>query len=537
MNWKRFLQTLLTLGAFSLAIAPSSLHAQTFTDLYEFDDAHGCCSSYPGLLAQGQDGNLYGTAPSQGSKGYGTVYKISTSGAIGTLYNFSLSDGDGPQGGLSLGLDGSFYGTTYQGGAHSAGTIFKITPAGVLQVLYSFSNGSDGAYPRTPPVPAPDGNLYGATGNGTIAVAYRITPTGTFTVLATLPSKSETPFVVGTDGLLYGMTEYGGTYNAGSAFSLSTKGVLQPIYSFSGPTGGQPLGPLLQAADGNFYGTASVGGAQSGGVVFKLTPSGTYTVIHNFVANDIVSGYSPSAGVVQGSDGFLYGVTSQGGANGDGIVFRLRTSGSSFSVLYDFDGTTGAAPASTPLLETNGTIYGLTRAGGRSDDGVFYSLNANLKPFVSLLVIWSGKIGATVPILGQGFNSASKVSFNGTSANFTVVTDNYMTVKVPAGATTGKVTVTETGGALSSLQTFRVTPQILNFSPPSGPVGTVVTITGNSLTQTQGVGFGNRVPAQFTVNSDTQVTATVPSGAKTGPIGIQTLGGLAISSGTFKVTQ
>jgi large repetitive protein len=80
-----------------------------------------------------------------------------------------------------------------------------------------------------------------------------------------------------------------------------------------------------------------------------------------------------------------------------------------------------------------------------------------------------------------------------------------------------------------------VTPQLLNFSPPSGPVGTQVTINGVGFTQTTGVGFGDNVPAQFTVNSDTQITATVPSGARTGPVGVETKGGTAISSGTFTV--
>ena len=80
-----------------------------------------------------------------------------------------------------------------------------------------------------------------------------------------------------------------------------------------------------------------------------------------------------------------------------------------------------------------------------------------------------------------------------------------------------------------------MTPQVLSFNPPSGSVGTQVTITGTGFTQTNGVGFGDNVPAQFTVNSDTQVTATVPAGAQTGPIGVVTKGGTAMSSATFTV--
>jgi uncharacterized repeat protein (TIGR03803 family) len=142
------------------------VQAQTFSALYNFDETpHGCCSYYSGNLAQGRDGNIYGTTLNGGNFGYGTVFVITPAGILTTLYSFDIADGLGPQGGLSMGLDGNFYGTTYQGGAGPAGTVFRITPSGGLTVLYSFLNSGDGAYPRTPPVPAPDGNLYGITAN------------------------------------------------------------------------------------------------------------------------------------------------------------------------------------------------------------------------------------------------------------------------------------------------------------------------------------------------------------------------------------
>ena len=79
-------------------------------------------------------------------------------------------------------------------------------------------------------------------------------------------------------------------------------------------------------------------------------------------------------------------------------------------------------------------------------------------------------------------------------------------------------------------------PTVLSFSPTSGSPGTSVTITGTSFTQAKGVGFGDTIPAQFTVNSDTQITAVVPQGAKTGPVGVKTLGGTGISKNKFTVT-
>src|SRR5262249_40714862 len=167
--------------------------------------------------------------------------------------------------------------------------------------------------------------------------------------------------------------------------------------------------------------------------------------------------------------------------------------------------------------------------------GVFYSLDMGLKPFVNLLN-WTGKVGKTVEILGQGFNGATKVSFNGISAAFTISSDTYLTATVPAGATSGFVTVTLPGSTLKSNRKFLVAPFILSFTPTIGPVGTPVTITGTSFTGATKVTFGGVKATAFTVNSDTQVTATVPTGAVTGKIAITTAGGTASSATDFTVT-
>ena len=148
-------------------------------------------------------------------------------------------------------------------------------------------------------------------------------------------------------------------------------------------------------------------------------------------------------------------------------------------------------------------------------------------------MIWSGKVGTSVGILGQGFSSATGVKFGSGAGTFSVVSDNYM-IATAAGATTGSVTVVEPAGNLITPQVFKVIPSISKFVPTSGPVGTSVVITGLSLTQTTAVSFGG-VKAPFTVNSDTQVTATVPTGAKTGKVAVKTKGGSATGPGTFTV--
>jgi len=258
---------------------------------------------------------------------------------------------------------------------------------------------------------------------------------------------------------------------------------LSPLYSFTSATtsGEYPYGPLVPAGDGNFYGTDG-GGAYGYRTVFKITPIGNLTTLHDF---DETDGAQP-AGLLQGTRGNLYGTTS-----GD----------------WGWEG--------------RGTVF---------------SLGVGLGPFVTF-VRDTAKVEKWVEILGQGFIGTSGVSFNGTPAAFKVKSNTYLAATVPAGATTGPVTVTTPNGALISNVPFRVRPQILSFTPTSGPVETQVIITGVSLTQTEEVGFGGVPTNNFTVNSDTQVTATVPSGAQTGHIAITTLGGKVWSEGIFTVTQ
>jgi len=519
---------------FLAVIAGAALvQAQVYTELYNFDCVKvGCNPNQPGLLAQGQDGGLYSTMPTQIS-GDGTVIGCSLAGPCNTIFQFT-DVVSGPNSGLSLGFDGNFYGTTETGGAGRTGTVFKVS-GGAMTPLYYFTDDTNGAYPWAPPVQAPDGNIYGATNSGSYpGIAYKITPSGVFSKLATLPSETQAPFIVGSDGNLYGTTPYGGDFNRGTVFQMTTKGKVKIIHNF-GADGVVPIGPVMQASDGRLYGTTSGGGSFSQGIVFQVTTGGAYKVLHNF--QTATEGTGSTSGLVQGSDKFLYGVIEGGGINGLGSLYKVNTTGTFFAVLHSFDKLTGGTPFSTPTLHTNGTIYGVTHTGGSQNSayGVLYSFDAGLKPFASLVVIWSGKVGTQVGILGQGFSSATGMKFGTGAGTFSVVSDTYMIATAAPGATTGNVTVLEPSGNLITPQVFRVIPQALTFAPPSGPVGTQVVITGMSLTQTTSVTFGGVKATILTVNSDTQVTATVPTGAKTGKIVVTTKGGTATAPGTFTV--
>jgi uncharacterized repeat protein (TIGR03803 family) len=433
----------------------------TYTELYNFDCANdGCNPLQPALLAQGEDGVLYSTLPS-GTSGSqdGTIMDYAPGGAESTLYRFQGTDGAGPESGFTLGFDGAFYGTTSIGGLYGKGTVFRLS-GGSMTDLHDFTDGTDGAYPWAPPVQTPDGNIYGVTDAGTYpGTAYRIAPNGKFSAIATLPSKTIAPLVMGTDGNFYGTTQYGGDFNRGTVFRLSVKGKLKIIHSFDPSSeGGVPLGPVMIGADNKFYGTTSGGGAYSAGIVFQLSSSGAYRVLHNF--QSATEGSGSAAGLVQGSDKFLYSVMSAGGTKGYGTLYRINTTGTKFQVLHQFDNQTGSYPASTPTLHTNGTLYGTTTKGGSGENGtagVVFSFANGLKPFVSLQ-LWAGTAGTSVGILGQGFSAATGVEFGNVVADYTVVSDTYMIATVPPGAQTANVTVSEPGGDLVTLRKFKVIP-------------------------------------------------------------------------------
>jgi uncharacterized repeat protein (TIGR03803 family) len=532
----------LTLLVVTLAVSAATLHAQTYTDLYNFGSKSGDPTdpAWVGLFAQGRDGNLYSTTQTGGTINCGTAFQLTPAGKVTPLYSFmNKSDGCFPNSGLTLGTDGSFYGTTSAGGSVGAGTVFKISSTGKFTLLHTFNGTTEGVTANAPPIQGFDGNFYGTTSDGggeVFGTVYKMTPAGNLTVIYTFGGNYRYPegLTLGTDGNFYGTAL--GTY--GLVFKVTPHGMFAPLHSFVSTDGQSPLGAIIQASDGNFYGTTNGGGSGGAGVAYRVTPSGVLTDLFSFANNGL--GMNPRAGLVQATDGKFYGATTTDPGTSFGTLFQMTSTGA-YTDLVFLTNTSGQYPGANPQVSlfqhTNGTLYGDTYGGGSQIAGVVYSLGMGLGPFVSFVgPLFEDKVGKTIEILGQGLTGTTKVSFHGVGATFSVVSDTYLTAVVPSGATTGSVTVSTPGGKLTSNKPFRVTPQLLSFDPTSGPVGTPVTITGVSLTQTKGVGFGNKVLAQFTVNSDTQVTATVPTGAKTGKIAIKTLGGIATSSGTFTVT-
>jgi uncharacterized repeat protein (TIGR03803 family) len=408
------------------------------------------------IIAQSRGGNLFSTAGFGGAHGDGAAYKITTGGSLTVLHSFAGSDETNSSSGLTLATDGQYYGTTRVGGDYGYGTIYKMTQSGVVTTLYSFQGDADGAYPTAPPIESEAGQFFGTTqgqGGTYFGSVYKITKYGEFTVLHAFTGAEgenpSAPLVQGTDYWFYGVTTYRGTHGDGTIFRVNASGDFKVVYNFDGTHGALPVGGLMQANDGNYYGVTFEGGTNDVGVAFKMTPEYAVTVLHDF--DDNKDGGFSSAGLVQATDGKLYGVN-------DGYLFSITTAGK-VKIVHTFTWSTGVSPYATLIQHTNGLLYGTTIQGGvgNNGNGVVYSVDLGLKPFVTYLPSY-GRAGALVQILGEGFTTDSQVFFNGAPATFKFVYPTYIRATVPEGATTGPITVTGANGTLTSNKVFVVHP-------------------------------------------------------------------------------
>jgi uncharacterized repeat protein (TIGR03803 family) len=453
----------------------SAIPAQTFTLLHTFKGSNGTTPA--AALVQGTNGDFYGTAGTGGSEGDGTIFKLSSTGELTTLYSFcsqsNCSDGDGLSVPLIQAANGNFYGTTGYGGAGlygGGGTVFEVTPHGTLTTLYSFCsqpNCADGATPSSL-LQATNGNFYGTTVSGggfNGGTFFEITPAGTFKTVYSFCSQNQEGdctdgafpqgLVQATDGEFYGTTFEGG-YPAGSAdgtvFKLTSTGVRTTLHNFDCTqdecaNGYGPETGVIQATNGYLYGSTSSGGATGSGTIFQIGTAGGLTTIYNFCSQAMCAdGNGVEAPLIEGTDGNLYGMTCYGGLSGNfGTVFGLTTTGV-FTTIYDFcpegNCADGANPSGGLIQGTNGNFYGTATSGGveRSDClfgcGTAFSLSLGLEPFVETRPTL-GMVGSTVEILGNGLTGATSVSFNGTPAVFKVVGSSLITATVPVSATSG----------------------------------------------------------------------------------------------------
>jgi uncharacterized repeat protein (TIGR03803 family) len=335
------------------------------------------------------DGSFYGMALRGGPSNVGTIYSVTSDGTFTLRHTFTgSSDGARPKASLVRSSNANLYGTTLSGGTSDLGTVFTLAPGGTVTLLRSFSDlGGDGNTP-TGLVRANDGNFYGATLTSTNrfqevqgSVVFRITPAGAFTALKALSTTEgydPNPLIQAADGFLYGTCKLAGASARGTVFRISLTGDFTLLHTFTGGAGdgAGPQSALVQATDGNFYGTTNAGGTSNKGTLYRMTPGGTATVLHSF-AGFPGDGDAPEAALIQAADGNLYGTALRGGTLNYGAVFRSNLAGSSFAVIHSFDAATEGRNPYAPLVEISpGVFYGTLSAGGASDAGVIYQMNA-----------------------------------------------------------------------------------------------------------------------------------------------------------------
>jgi uncharacterized repeat protein (TIGR03803 family) len=298
--------------------------------------------------------------------------------------------------------------------------------------------------------------------------------------------------LLGSDGNFYGTTGSGGANSDGTIFNITPTGTLTTLHSFDSTDGSLPYGGLVQDSKGNFYGTTVTGGAYGHGTVFQFTSAGTLSTLHSFNSTD---GEYPYAGLVQDSKGNFYGTTYDGGTAGDGTAFEITAAGT-LTTIYNFCSQSDCSDGSTPeaglVQGTDGNFYGTTAFGGPNGYGTVFAL-ASAGALTTLHLF--DRTDGSNPV--GGLFQATNGTFYGTTYE---------------GGTNQDGTVFSVGVGLK--------PFVATV-PTSGKVGSAVIILGTNLTGTTNVNFNGK-SAKFKVISKSEITTTVPKGAKTGTVEVKT---------------
>lgn len=341
--------------------------------------------SFLGAPADGEtpDGNLvrkgtvlYGMTFAGGANNLGGIFRINADGsAIAWLHFFTVDalDGRNPFGSLLL-YKNKLYGMTHLGGSSDKGTVFRMNLDGSgFAVLHAFAGG------------AADG---------------------------------ERPFgsLARRGGVLYGMTFYGGSNNLGTLFKIKNDGTgFTLLHTFGGTgDGAKPRGALVSSGS-RLYGLTAEGGAKNAGTIFQINPNGSgYAILHSFTAGT-AGGIYPQRGTVLAKGAALYGLTSKGGENNQGVIFKIKKNGTGFTVLHSFggDAANGTCPYGS-LTFGKGKLYGLTMTGGPDDDGTIFRINPDGSGFEQL--------HAFVHTAGEGENPRSDLLFSASAKTGIVLT-------------------------------------------------------------------------------------------------------------------
>jgi uncharacterized repeat protein (TIGR03803 family) len=415
--------------------------SNTLTILHEFSSTEG----YPfGPPVEGTDKNLYGVATTGPDSGAAYSLKVAT--ATFKLLPNPLPGYPLPT--LFLASDGNFYGATQSGGENYLGTVFRMTTAGAIKIVHSFSGNPDGAAPNAPLAQAKNGKLYGTTEHGGAQNE------GTIFDLTLPPSSTETPLfsfdtsggagyapfsglLFATDDNFYGTTFVGGASDLGTLFEFTSGGSYIPLFDFTG-NGGTVSGaypgntPLMEDTNGLFYGLTPSGGSD-GGVFYSLTPKSSLINI-TLCCNWWVILDQP--------------VTILGDNLNEVINVNFGSVAAQFQA-----GSSTYLTAEVPSAAIDSPVT-VTLATGEQVES---QQVVHILPSITNLDPSSGPVGMQVAIVGGGFAGTKKVTFGGVKAtDFTVVTPALIQATLPQGAKTGKVRVVTPNGSATSEVTFTV---------------------------------------------------------------------------------
>ena len=447
-----------------LLLAPLAATAQGYLVLHPFDTPLGASPNAPllrhpgdgflyGVTSAGGD-NSVGTVFKMDADGNN----------FAVLHHFNITDGEQPEAGLILASDGLLYGSTSNGGTFGKGTIFKIdTAGGSFATVHHFDGDNDGEEPRGRLVQAGDTNLYGVThssGANNAGTLYRVALNGTgFAVLHVFGTSTEgtrpgAGLILASDGRLYGTTEFAaGTAGNGTVFGANLNGSgLTTLHTFAGaPDDGEtPAAELLEGSDGVLYGTTEFGGAADGGTVFALGRDGSGYLLLKDLGG--AAGSRPRGPLVE-DQALLWGTAYGDGANNGGTLFHITRAATLFDVVRNFAAATGDHPHAAVLVGSDGALYGTTEAGGANAVGVAFRF-AN--PKLQSITPSSGPATGSTPvtIAGTLFQSLASVTIGGAVPTGVVIAPTEITASTPAfpPGTLNDVIVTNVDKTIGSIR-------------------------------------------------------------------------------------
>ena len=467
-----------------------------FSILHTFNGTDGAGAS--GGLVQDASGTLFGGTVGGGLFNRGTIYSLTPSGTLTTLYSFTGgADGNGPSGTLVFGSDGALYGVTSVGGSRDEGTVFRITTAGALTTLYSFTGGADGLFPQNGLLLGADGNFYGTTNGGAMGrgTIFRISSAGALTTLYQMSPGDGTSLsglIQDAKGTLYGEANHTDPFPAGgpgTIFELTAGGAFVTLRAMDFHTGVNPAGGLTIASDGNLYGTDSSGGTNTWGAIFSLTLQQPLTLTPA-ILGAVTEGASASLTVAQVKGGqppysalinWGDGTTSPGTVTSDGAVLGTHTWAEESSLVVtvtvtDAGGQTATVHDTVTVVDAplSGTAVAVVTSEGAVFSGAVASFNdansgATAADFTATIT-WGdgttsiGTVTGTGPFTVSGTHTWADESSSPLAVTVTVTDDGGQTATVNDTVTVVDAPLSGTGVAVVTSEGAVFSGAVASFS-------------------------------------------------------------------------